>query len=152
MSPAPGESVVHVRDVLSGTVLNVEPTHTLREAARSMARRRMGSALVTDPHTGAMAIITERDLLVSLGVGEDPDVETVSSHVTRDVVYASADWTIEEAAVTMVRGDFRHLVVLDDGEPIGMLSIRDIIRVWTDNGEIVETPPTVTPHRRHDTG
>jgi CBS domain-containing protein len=138
---------VYVRDVLGGAVLTVEPSDTLREAARSMARRRMGSAVMREPN-GSMAIITERDLLVSLGAGEDPDVETVASHVTRDVVYASADWSIEEAAVTMVRGDFRHLVVLDNGEPIGMLSIRDIIRVWTQDGEIVQTPPTVSLRRR----
>ena len=53
------------------------------------------------------------------------------AHLTWDVVYANPQWTLEDAAAAMVRGGFRHLVVLDDGEVLGVISVRDILRVWT---------------------
>jgi CBS domain-containing protein len=142
--PGPGESVATVGEVMSSPVLTVEPAATLREAARQMARRRLGAALVPEADGEAISIITERDVLVSLGVGEDPDSELVGTHATRDVVFAAPSWSIQEAAVTMIRGDFRHLIVLSGGEPVGVLSLRDVVRVWTDDGEIVEVPPTVS--------
>jgi signal-transduction protein with cAMP-binding, CBS, and nucleotidyltransferase domain len=140
-----------VGDVMSSPVLEVEPSATLREAARQMALRRLGAAAVPQSDGDSLSIITERDLLVSLGAGEDPDIETVGAHATRDVVFAAASWSIEEAAVTMIRGDFRHLIVIADGATVGVLSLRDVVRVWTDEGESVEMPPTVgRPHRRSD--
>ena len=53
------------------------------------------------------------------------------------MVYAAPDWSLEEAAVTMVRGRFRHLIVTDGGEIVGILSVRDIVRCWTDDGAIM---------------
>ena len=116
----------------------------MREAARQMARRRLGAAVVPRGDGGSLSIITERDLLVSLGAGEDPDSERVGDHATRDVVFAAPSWSIEEAAVTMIRGDFRHLVVLEGDQAVGMVSLRDVVRVWTQDGESVEMPPTVS--------
>jgi CBS domain-containing protein len=136
-----------VGEVMSAPVLEVAPTATLREAARQMARRRLGAAVVAQADGENLSIITERDVLVSLGAGEDPDSETVGTHATRDVVFAAPTWSIEEAAVTMIRGDFRHLVVLDGTEAVGVLSLRDIVRVWTQDGESVEMPPTVSRPR-----
>jgi CBS domain-containing protein len=75
--------------------------------------------------------MTERDILYAIGRGLDPDVERAASHLTWDVVYASPTWTLEEAAAAMVRGGFRHLVVLDGAEVLGVISVRDILRVWT---------------------
>lgn len=141
-------SATLVGAVMSAPVLEVAPTATLREAARQMARRRLGAAVVSQGDGGTLSIITERDVLVSLGAGEDPDAETVGHHATRDVVFAAPSWTIEEAAVTMIHGDFRHLVVLDDGDAVGVLSLRDIVRIWTQDGESVELPPTVSRQRR----
>jgi CBS domain-containing protein len=85
-------------------------------------------------------VITERDILVSLGKGEDPDSERVADHLTSDLTYASPDWSLEEAAAAMVRGRFRHLVVVEHGELAGILSMRDIVRVWTGDGATCEVP------------
>jgi CBS domain-containing protein len=149
MSDSKREDVVKlVGEVMSAPVLQVEPTDTLRDAARQMARRRLGAAVVPQGPGEALSIITERDVLVSLGAGEDPDSETVGSHATRDVVFAAPHWSIEEAAVTMIHGDFRHLVVLEGDEAVGVLSLRDVVRVWTHDGESVEMPPTVSRRRR----
>jgi CBS domain-containing protein len=121
-------------------VLTVGPGHSLREAARQMAQRGLGAAVVMDPDAAGPGIITERDLLESLGAGQDPDTERVADHLTSDLVYASPDWSLEEAAGAMVRGGFRHLVVVEGGEIAGVLSMRDIVRCWTQDGASCDLP------------
>jgi CBS domain-containing protein len=134
---------MHVRDGMSQVVLTVGPQHTLREAARLMADRRVGAAVVLDPESSGPGILTERDLLDSVGHGQDPDAERVADHLTSDIVFASPDWSLEEAAVAMVRGGFRHLVVTDGADVVGLLSMRDVVRCWTDDGAICDVPATV---------
>ncbi|WP_263165763.1 cyclic nucleotide-binding/CBS domain-containing protein [Streptomyces sp. SCSIO ZS0520] len=119
-----------VRDAMSTVVLTIGPDHTLRQAARLMSARRIGAAVVLDPETSGIGILTERDVLNSLGTGEDPDSERAGAHTTTDVVFAAPDWTLEEAAAAMSHGGFRHLIVLDENEPSGIVSVRDIIRCW----------------------
>lgn len=116
---------------MSSLVLTIGPTHTLREAARKMSARRVGAAVVIDPDDAGIAILTERDLLDSVGAGEDPDTELVAQHCTPDLVFAAPTWTLEKAAAAMVRGGFRHLVVVDHTEVTGLLSMRDIVRCWS---------------------
>ena len=134
---------MRVRDGMSKVVLTVGPGHSLREAARLMADRRVGAAVVMDPESPGPGIITERDLLESMGRGQDPDSERVAEHLTSDIVFAAPDWSLEEAAVAMVRGGFRHLVVTEAGEVSGLLSMRDIVRCWTEDGAICDVPASV---------
>jgi CBS domain-containing protein len=122
---------MNVRDGMTSLVLTVGPAHTLREASRLMSARRVGAAVVTDPEHSGIGILTERDILDSIGAGQDPDTELVADHRTDDVVFASPGWTLEQAAAAMVRGNFRHLVVIEDDEVIGLLSMRDIVRCWS---------------------
>ncbi|WLQ36175.1 CBS domain-containing protein [Streptomyces castrisilvae] len=120
-----------VRDAMSTVVLTIGPAHTLRQAARLMSARRIGAAVVHDPDTSGFGILTERDILNAVGSGQDPDTETASAHTTTDVVFAAPAWTLEEAAAAMTHGGFRHLIVLDDDGPVGVVSVRDIIRCWS---------------------
>lgn len=121
---------MQVLEAMSTAVVEVGPDHTLRQAAQLMAARRVGSAVVSDPDSEGLGIITERDILNALASGLDPDAVRVAEHLTWDVVYASPNWTLEDAAAAMVRGSFRHLVVLDGDELLGVLSVRDILRCW----------------------
>jgi CBS domain-containing protein len=125
---------------MSEMVLTVGPGHSLRAVARLMSQRQVGAAVVMDPDGHGPGIITERDVLVSVGAGQDPDGETVADHLTRDVVFAAPDWSLEEAAAAMVRGGFRHLIVLDRGDTVGILSVRDVVRCWTEDGAICPVP------------
>lgn len=125
---------MQVRDGMSDVVLTVGRTHTLREAAARMAEKKTGAALVSDDETPVPCIVTERDILLSLGVGEDPDSERVGDHMSDSVISASPDWSLERAASEMARRGIRHLVVYEDAELVGMLSMRDIVRVWTSEG------------------
>lgn len=120
-----------VEDGMSALVLIIGPAHTLREAARMMAARQVGAAVVVNPDHAGVGILTERDVLTSVGSGESPDAETAGEHCTQDVVFASRNWTLEDAAATMVRGGFRHLVVVEGQDVVGLLSMRDIVRCWS---------------------
>jgi CBS domain-containing protein len=121
---------MQVREAMSNAVLQIGPGHTLRQAAQLMSERKVGSAVVLDPDSEGLGIITERDVLNAIGRGLDPDTEEAAEHITWDVVYASPNWTIEEAAAAMVRGGFRHLVVLEDSQVQGVISVRDVLRCW----------------------
>jgi signal-transduction protein with cAMP-binding, CBS, and nucleotidyltransferase domain len=125
---------MQVRDGMSEVVLSVGPSHTLREAAERMVEKKTGAALVADDEQPGPCIVTERDILISLGRGEDPDVECVRDHMSEGVVAAEPDWSLERAAAEMSKRGIRHLVVFEGGEVAGMLSIRDIVRVWTSDG------------------
>jgi len=125
---------VKVRDGMSRLVLTIGPAHTLREAARLMSARRVGAAVVIDDQHSGVGILTERDILDSLGAGQNPDTELAAEHRTVDVVFAAPDWTLQQAADTMVRAGFRHLVVVEGHEVAGLLSMRDIVRVWAEAG------------------
>ena len=131
---------MHVRQGMSEEILTVGPGHSLREAAAAMSRRRVGAAVVVDPEAPGPGVITERDILRSVGAGENPDQELVARHLTSELTFAAPDWSLERAAAAMVKGGFRHLIVVNGGEIIGMLSMRDIVRCWTEDGATSEVP------------
>ncbi|MGH2763473.1 MAG: CBS domain-containing protein [Thermoleophilaceae bacterium] len=131
---------MQVRAGMSDVVLTVNPGHSLREAAHAMAERGVGAAVVIDAEQPGPGIVTERDILQSLGQGQDPDRETVSAHLSSQLTFAAPDWSLERAAEAMVRGGFRHLVVVDGGEMVGVLSMRDIVRCWVTDGATSELP------------
>ena len=120
---------MQVNDAMSTEVLTIGPTHTLREAAARMSSRKVGAAVVIDGEQDQPGILTERDILDSIGAGQDIDTERVQDHLTSDIVVASPDWPLEKAAAAMVGGGFRHLVVCRGRDIVGMLSVRDIVRV-----------------------
>ena len=120
-----------VRDGMNRVVVTVGPHHTLREAARRMTAAEVGAAVVLDPDGEGPGILTERDLLHACGRGDDLDREHVGDHMAQRLTYASVEWPLEQAAEEMVRGRFRHVVVLDGAEVVGILSMRDIVRCWT---------------------
>jgi CBS domain-containing protein len=121
---------------MSSVVLTIGPSHSLREAARLMADRNVGAAVVVDPESPGPGIVTERDILRALATGEDPNTELVRDHLTDDLISASPEWSLEQAAETMVEHGFRHLLVVNGGELCGVLSMRDIVRCWVRTGVV----------------
>lgn len=120
-----------VRDAMTATLLTVGPAHTLRQAAKLMAARKVGAALVLDPEADGPGILTERDVLLAVAAGQDPDRELVADHLTPEAVSVEPGMTLERAAAAMVRGGFRHLVVCEGAELLGVLSVRDVVGVWS---------------------
>jgi len=129
---------MEVRDGMNTVVVTIGPGHTVREAAPTLclAIRRAASRTVW-PGPG---IFTERDLLHADGAGKDIDAELVGDHLSAQLTYAHAGWSLEQAAEQMVRGAFRHIVVLEGSEVVGILSMRDIVRCWTTAGATSEMP------------
>lgn len=119
---------MQVKDAMSQIVLSIGPRHTLREASQLMTRRSVGAAVVMNPDTAGIGILTERDVLRAIGGGLDPDTEAVEGHLTADVIFASPTWPLVYAAEVMTHGGFRHLIVLDGAEVAGIISVRDIVR------------------------
>ena len=85
-------------------------------------RRRSGAAVVHDPDAPGPGVITERDVLEAVAAGLDPDAESVAGHLTANLTFARGDWSLEHAAATMVSGGFRHLVVVEGSEVVGILA------------------------------
>src|SRR4051794_33514158 len=133
---------MEVRQGMSSVVLTVGPGHTLREAAERMTEKGVGAAVVLDEEQPGPAIVSERDILKSVGRGENPDDERVADHMTDTVISASPDWSLERAAVEMSRRHIRHLVVVEGADLVGVLSMRDIVRCWTADGA---TASTISP-------
>jgi CBS domain-containing protein len=139
---------MQVRAGMSDVVLTINPGHTLRDAAVAMAERNVGAAVVIDLEQPGPGIITERDILQSLGKGQDPDEERVAEHLSPQLTFAAPDWSLERAAEAMVRGGFRHLVVIDGGRMTGILSMRDIVRCWVSDGATSELPSDIETAQR----
>jgi CBS domain-containing protein len=138
---------MEVRDGMSNLVLTVGPGHTLRDAARRMTEKGVGAAVVIDEEAPGPRVVSERDILNSIGRGEDPDAERVADHMSDTVISAAPDWSLERAAMEMASRHIRHLVVVEGGELVGVLSMRDIVRVWTSEGATSGmSPPEAETH------
>ena len=125
---------MQVRDGMSSVVLTIGPNHSLSEAARLMAERNVGAAVVVDPDSPGPGIVTERDILRAIAGGQDPTGELVGDHLTDELICASPDWSLEQAAETMIEHGFRHLLVVNGPDLLGVLSMRDIVRCWVGAG------------------
>lgn len=108
----------------------IGPAHSVRDAARLMARRGVGAAIVVDPELPGPGILTERDVLKLVAEGADPSAEKVEDRNTASPVTATADWSIDRAAEAMIAGGFRHLLVVEEGDLRGVVSMRDIVGSW----------------------
>jgi CBS domain-containing protein len=124
-----------VSEVMSTMLLTVEPTMALDEAARQMNDRQIGAVLVLT--SGRVSgILTERDVLRAVATGQVAGTR-VAAWMTRDPEAIGPDDTTGHAASVMIHGGFRHLPVVDEaGNPLGIISIRDLMRVTLDD----ETP------------
>ena len=122
-----------VREAMTDKVLTINPGRSLREVAKFLTDHNVGAAVIIDAEQPGPGIVTERDLVRSLGKGENPDHETVSEHLTSHAAFAEPDWSLEDAADAMARGGFRHLVVIDGSDIQGIISMRDIMAVWRPN-------------------
>jgi signal-transduction protein with cAMP-binding, CBS, and nucleotidyltransferase domain len=140
---------MHVREAMTNVVVTVGPDHTLREAARRMNERGVGAAIVIDEEQPGPGIITERDILRAIAADRLMDDECVRDHLTADAVLANPGWSLEQAALEMVRGGFRHIVVVEGAAVVGILSMRDIVRAWTTDGATAEVADGRAAAGRH---
>jgi len=115
-----------VGDVMTKGLLELGEETPLVEAAAAMTERRVGSALVVE-RGRLIGIVTERDVLRAVGSGDVGG--RVGDWMTPHPETVDADESTQQAAIVMIHGGFRHLPVLDAGRPVGIVSIRDLMRV-----------------------
>ena len=118
-----------VRDAMSPLSAIVGPEHTLQQAAVRMVQHRTGAAVVLDGALPGPGVVTERDLLRAVAAGLDPRAELVEHHMTGELVTAMPTWPISKAAELMVKHGIRHVLVFEGSELVGVLSMRDVVRV-----------------------
>ena len=123
-----------VSDAMTTGVVTIGPSHSLRDARRVMSDRRIGSVVVHDPEADGPGILTERDIVNAVAGGSDLDAAVAGDHLTKDSAYGSPAWSLDKATEAMKRGGFRHLVVVEGSEVVGIISMRDIVRAWGNTG------------------
>ena len=116
---------------MDADILTVDPESTLREASQLMSEQNVGAAIVVDPTSGTPGIITERDLLHSIAAGRDLDIQRVADNLSPEVTSIPVDASLEQALQTMSEGNFRHLLVIDGGDAVGIVSMRVLVRTLT---------------------
>ena len=119
------------RNHMSRNLLTVEPGARVTEIAQRMVERDVGAVLVLEGQR-LVGILTERDVLRAVARGLD-DSSTVADWMTRDPDTLEADESTRHAATLMIHGGFRHLPVMEGDEVVGMLSIRDLMRIVLDD-------------------
>lgn len=115
-----------LRDVAVRHLLTVDPHATLRRAAKVMTDRGVGCAVVVENEKVA-GIVTERDILRAIANDQTMDDTKVEEIMTRDVVSGAPGWDILRAAKAMTEGGFRHLLVMEMDDPVGIVSLRDLL-------------------------
>lgn len=120
-----------VADHMSRNVLCTSAQATLGEAAARMAERGVGAVVVLEGESIA-AIVTERDVMRAVAAGKDGSAP-VSEWMTRHPDTIEPDDTTDHAASLMIHGGFRHLPVVEEGKVVGIVSIRDLMRVALDD-------------------
>ena len=115
-----------LRDVAVRHLVTVAPQSSLRRASKVMTDRGVGAAVVIDKESVA-GIITERDILHAIADGKDVDDTHVDQEMTADVVSGAPGWDILRAVKTMTERGFRHLLVMEMDDPVGIVSLRDLM-------------------------
>ena len=107
----------------------VQQQQTVVEAARIMALNGIGVLVVVDNQSNITGVISERDIAYALGNMNEAVLDsTVADLMTSKIITIRPDETVEDAIYVFNAGLFRHLVIADNGKPVGVISIRDILK------------------------
>ena len=120
---------MQVRNLMKAPVVTIEPGRSVREAARLMQDMVIGSVVV---HEGgrAMGIMTERDVLRAVAEGRDVEQTSVDDLMTKNLVTGGPNWDVVVAASVMTAHRIRHLVVQEQDQVLGVLSLRDVLSTF----------------------
>ncbi len=130
---------MEIDSLITRAVLTVSEGDSLRDTAVWMIERGVGSAVVlTDGKPSG--IITDRAALRAIARGKDASALTVGDLLPGKLTTVLPSLEVLEAARLMRDGGFRHLVVVENSETVGVLSVRDIVRCWTDDGASCDVP------------
>ncbi len=118
-----------LRQVVTGqTLVSALPDTTVRAAAVAMAGQSVGAIMIVDETGRLIGLFTERDVLNRVVArGLDPETTLLASVMTDKLQTATPDKPLGHALHLMFEGGFRHLPVVEDGRPVGMVSARNAL-------------------------
>jgi CBS domain-containing protein len=119
-------------ELMHDTFVTVAPEDTIGEAAEKMVAAGRGAAAVSD-FGRLVGILTDRDVLKSVAARTHSSEERVRAWMTPEPITATLDTTADEGARIMLEHGFRHLPVVDGERPVGIISIRAVLRAATEN-------------------
>lgn len=121
--------VRHILREKGREVVTITSDATISEAARLLARRRIGAVIVRDRHGSVSGILSERDIVRAIADDSIAALaQTVSAHMTRTVSTCSETDMVEDLMEQMTRGRFRHVPVVDNDQLCGIISIGDVVK------------------------
>jgi CBS domain-containing protein len=120
--------VTTVADLMTKDVLTVEPSDTIGEAAEKMNAANVGAVVVVEDMVRVVGIVTERDLLRAVAQRARAAEARVRTWMTENPMTVEPETTVEDAAKIMFERNFRHLPVVKDGRPLGIVSLRVLSR------------------------
>jgi|APFre7841882630_1041343.scaffolds.fasta_scaffold83133_2 CBS domain-containing protein len=121
-----------IRTLVWTDPVTVDRSASLRELSARLTEYGIGVAVVRDGPT-SVGVVSERDVVASIAEGGDPDVVTVGDVMSRDVIGVPPDVRVFDVALRMVDENLRHLAVEEGGEIVGIVSIKDVTRVVTED-------------------
>jgi CBS domain-containing protein len=129
-------AVTPIREAMNTDFLTLRVDTTVERAARAMSERGAAAAVV-EPSDGRPypGIFTEREVLHSLTRGGDPASERLADHLATEMTFSAPGWSLKQAAEAMTKGGFQHIVVVDRFEVRGVISMRDVVRRWTEKAD-----------------
>jgi CBS domain-containing protein len=117
-----------IGELVSPAVATILPTATLRAAVEAMVADGLGLLVVAEA-TGPTGVLSERDIVAAIAEDLDLDEERVRDHCSDEIVAVDAEASVEDAARAMADAQIRHLAVTRDGQVIGVVSVRDVLRI-----------------------
>ena len=111
-------------------VVTARPHLTLREAADTLSRHKIGAVVISDATGAVLGILSERDIVRAISAkGGEALEEPVSRYMTSKVITTTEDHSVEETMEEMTQSRIRHLPVVRDGKLAGMISIGDVVKI-----------------------
>lgn len=140
---------MNVSEIMSKHVICVNQDEPVSAAARLLKRHNLGSLPVCDPDGQLRGMITDRDIVLRCIAGEsDPNLTKIYEIMSRSVAFATPDESIEQAASKMSSEQVRRLPVVENGVPIGMVSVCDMLRSQRCEAEAAQALSDITANLR----
>ncbi|HET7334315.1 MAG TPA: CBS domain-containing protein [Rhizomicrobium sp.] len=128
--------VIHILREKGRDIVTIAPEATLAEAARLLARKRIGALLIRDQAGGVAGILSERDVVRAISEESVPALgKPVSAYMTREVLTCTHSDSIDELRELMTHRRFRHVPVLEAGKLVGIISIGDVVKSYIAEAE-----------------
>lgn len=128
---------MQLREIMTAGVVTADEGVEVREVARLMRDRSVGSIVICDPEGAPIAMITDRDVAVRVAAGDAELTAPAGEHASRPLICGAPEMDLEEAAALMVQHGIRRLPVLEDRALAGIVTIDDIA-VRTGNLEVAQ--------------